>query len=302
MSNGFVFRTQVYPIDTYDGESLRTAGDKINLFTQGVSGDVINTINTFHDAHQSNVQMIRFDQCDSTVVDHVTGMRVDYTTQENVMMEKLFQLPFENRVSILEQYFNSDLYTHKIHQNDVVRALYLDDSTGKWKFANNKALYDNNNNLTGVIGNVYPTRQCFELVTNGLFYDFGHTTLVPGQVYFLTDSLPGFMVPYQEGGGGQNVSVPFAIGIHPRAGVLLTDRAVIKDMACYDYCAPHNLSFTKDVVYTEYVDVTDGDPFNDPNVIKYQEYTSIAGVQQPEPYVDPWTDPSVTKYTLYVEI
>lgn len=302
------FSTTVYPIEVYgDGETLNTAGEKLNSFFYSVSGDIYSTVNTFNDAHTSNIKRVKFDDCEQTVVEYLTSRDVDYTNHDNLIIEKFYQLPVEIRVGLLSAgYVDYNLYQHKHGTGDVTRVLHYNVNTQKWQFANNRALYDTTGDVTGVIGNIvplttdHPLSGTIELITNGLFYNFGHDPFKPGQVYFLTDSLPGWLVSYEEGGSGYNVSVPFAVAIHPNAAVLLTDRSITKDLPCLEYCPPRNLRFSKDQVYTEYLDISDGDPFTDPNVIKYSEYTTIAGVQPDLNAL--WNDPTVIKYNLYEQI
>ena len=48
------------------------------------------------------------------------------------------------------------------------------------------------------------------------------------------------------------------------------------------------------------MDISDGDPFSDPNVTKYTAYETIG--EPYDPTTDPWNNPNIRKYNLYVEI
>jgi len=303
MPRSFGWRSKIDLIDITNGERLKYAGDKINTFMTNVSADYLQMIHTYHDAHQNQIVNIKFSQCDATVVAHLTGYNYEFREMDNLIMTKYEQAPVDHRLALLRWYFDPWLMQQKAALENTSRAVYFDDSLAEFKFANNKALYDNYGDTTGMIGNIYPLSAntplsgSFDLIVNGMFYDYGHTPLIPGMVYYLSDSMDGWLVPYQEGGGLENISLPFAIAIDPHAAVLLTERAVIKQLPCYEYCPPFRLRFEKDPVFTEYLDISDGDPWSDPSVIKYSEYTSVAGGMVAP---SPWNNPSIKKYNLYM--
>jgi hypothetical protein len=301
------WRTDVDYIDTTDGESLRSAGDKINSFMTTISSDYLQMLHTYHDAQANQIINVNFNQVDSTVVDYLTASwQEEWQNMHNLLMHKYEQAPVDYRLKLLRWYFEPYLMQQKSAKNNTSRALYFDDTTGIYKFANNKALYDNYSDTTGVIGNIYPLSAntplsgSFDLIINGLFYDYGHTPFSPGLVYYLSDSMDGWLIPYEEGGGGENVSLPFAIAVGPNEAILLTERAITKDLPCYEYCPPRRTRFKKQQIYTEYLDISQGDPWTDPSVKKYSEYVSIAG--RSDGKTNPWNDPNIRKYTLYTSV
>ena len=298
--SSFKFRSTDY-VDTSSGEYLDTAADKINSFFGNLSADWIGFITPYVDANASQVINIPFSNCNSTVVDYLTGDSLfDVSQPENLLVEKYMDLPIDLQIPIYNHYFNPDKLAQKAGILDTTRALYYDYTTQQYEFANNTALYDTYSEFTGIVGNIYPHKLSFDLVINGLYYDFSTPDLVPGTVYYLTDSLDGWMIPYEEGGNSSSVSVPMSIAIHKNAAVLLTDRAVLKDLPCYVQYPPQQLRFMKAPIYTEYLDISDGDPYTDPSVRKYTAYTTIG--EPYDPASDPWNNPNITKYSLYEEI
>jgi hypothetical protein len=296
------YRARPVPvIDTTAGEKLRFAADKINTFFTNLSTDWISFITPFSDARASEVLTIPFSDCSSTVVDYLTGdSAFDVDEKVNLVMDKWLELPLELMLPQLNHYFNPKVTAQKTGLKDTTRALYYNYTTQQYDFANNKALYDNYGEFTGVIGNVYPDTQTVDLVINGVYYDYTDRDLIPGTVYYLTDSLDGWMLPYQEGGIGDSVSLPMSIAVHKDAAILLTDRAVTKQLPCLPPCPPQRLRFMKAPIFTKYLDITDGDPFTDPSVTKYTAYTTIG--EPFDPLDDPWNNPDIRKYSLYEEI
>ena len=251
------WRTQVEHIDTTHGEKLYQAGDKINSFVYNLSSDWYQFVNTFQDAQSSQIVNIPFNRADLTVVEYLTaGMHPDWELMQNLMMDKYEQVPVDIRVKLIRWYFEPYLMQQKTATNDTARVVYLDSNTGLFKFANNRALYNNYSDTTGVIGNIYPLNAStplsgsFDLIINGTFYDFGHTDMKPGEIYYLTDDMDGWLIPYSEGGKANNLSLPFAVALHRNAGVLLTDRAITKDLPCHPLCPPLELQFQKQIVPT----------------------------------------------------
>jgi len=251
------WRTQVEHIDTTHGEKLYSAGDKINTFVYNLSSDWYQFVNIFQDAQSNQIVNIPFNRADTTVVDYLTAdMHPQWELMQNLMMDKYEQVPVDIRVKLIRWYFEPYLMQQKTAINDTARVVYLDSSTGLFKFANNRALFNNYVDTTGVIGNIYPLNAntplsgSFDLIINGTFYDFGHTDMKPGEIYYLTDDMDGWIIPYSEGGKANNLSIPFAVALHKNAGVLLTDRAITKDLPCYPLCPPVELQFQKEIVPT----------------------------------------------------
>lgn len=255
MSRTYRWRTTVDTIDTVYGEKLQSAGDKINTFMMNLSSDWYQFVNTFHDASCSQSINVKFSQVDSTVFDYLTGeWHPDWQDVDNLIMDKYDQVPVDLRLQLFRWYFEPYLMQQKAGSNSTARVLYMDSSTGLYKFANNRALYNNYSDTTGVIGNIYPLNAntplsgSFDLIINGLFYDYGNPELKPGEIYYLTDDLDGWLIPYSEGGKKVNLSIPFAIPVSPIAALLLTDRAITKDLPCIPECPSRGLIFASEIV------------------------------------------------------
>jgi len=318
-------KTAVNLVDTTLGENLEVAGDKINAFFNTLSADLWSFIAPLADARAQQIITVPFSEADSTVVDYLTSNALDPSEMDNVLVEKYWDLPGNIQTQIMRWFYDPRWISQKAVLLSITRAVVQD--AGVWKFANNKLIYSKGggNDFTGIIGNIYshPLTGSFEVVINGIFYDYTDVPLTVGTTYFLTDSLDGWLIPYEEGGtiypdppgtptsgswpssvprpsNADSVSLPMAVAIHPNAAVLLTDRAITKELPCRPMCPPQRLRFLTDLIYSEYLDISDGDPWSDPDVIKYSEYTTFG--EPVDPLADPWTNPDVIKYTQYEEV
>jgi hypothetical protein len=318
----WTLKTGVDLIDTKLGERLDVAGDKINAFFHTLSADLWSFLAPLADARAQQVITVPFSEADSTVVDYLTSNALNPSEMDNMIVEKYWDLPGGIQTEIMRWFYDPRWISQKAGLLSTTRAVVQ--HLGVWQFANNKLIYSKGggNDFTGIIGNIYshPLTGSFEVVINGIFYDYTDVPLTVGTTYFLTDSMDGWLIPYEEGGTiypdsshtlhpsqpnqrpvvADSVSLPMAVAIHPNAAVLLTERSITKELPCRPMCPPQRLRFQGDLIYNEYLDITDGDPWSDPDVIKYSEYTTYG--EPTNPLADPWTNPSVRKYTQYEEI
>lgn len=259
-------------IDTDAGETLEQANDKINSFFTSLSSNWIGYIHQYVDADASQVINIPVSQLHPEVIRFLNNYWFDVTDPPNLVMEKIQDLPTSMQMHVYNNYFDTDMMSQKSGLGAEVRAICFDSNTGLFKFANGRAMFDTYSDITGILGNYYPTTNTVDLIINGLYYDFSDVTLKPGKTYFLSDSMPGWLIDYQEGGANKNVSVPMSVAVGSYAAILLTERAIVKDLPCGSVGQPDNLRFAE---FMEYVDVTDGDPFEDPDVTVFHGYEPI---------------------------
>lgn len=226
------------------GEAIYTAGDRINTYFDQLSSAWFAFNYQYTDARAQQVLNVPFSKLDRTVVDYLTGAYYfDTAAENNLVMDKLYQLPLDKQQLMYHTYWNPELYPQRPGVNDVVRCLYYNGAAGVYSFANNKVMADSYSDFVGVIGNVYYDRQTVDIVTNGVIYNYSKLEFEPGHVYYLTDLMDGWMIPYEEGGDGQLVSIPIAVAVHKNSAIMLTERAMTKDLPCLSACPPTRLRF-----------------------------------------------------------
>lgn len=260
------------PIDTTGGETLQSANDKITHFFEYLHSQWIGYIYSYADANASQVITVPEAQLHPNVLRHLSTYWYDVDDPPNLVMEKIYDLPYDLQMDVFNNHFNPARLSQKTGLGSEARAVFYDSNTGLYDLANGRSLYSSYSDMTGILGNYDPHNNTVDLVINGLYYDFSINPLKPGKTYFLSDSMPGWLIDYQEGGKNKNISVPMSVAISPNAAILLTDRAIVKDLPCGDVGLPSNLRFAE---YLKYVDVTEGDPFTDPDEIVYYGYEPI---------------------------
>ena len=260
------------PIDTNVGESLSVANDKITHFFENIQSQWIGYIYAYADARASQVITVNATELHPDVQQYINNYWFDVNDPPNLVMEKIYDLPSDMQADVYNNHFNPSRLHQKSGLGYETRAVFFDTNTGLYSFANGKLLFNSYSDMTAILGNYDPDKYTVDLIINGLYYDFSRNSLIPGKTYFLSDSMPGWLIDYQEGGKNNNISVPMSVSISPHAAVLLTDRAIVKDLPCGQVGQPDSLRFAE---YIEYVDVTNGDPFDDPNEIVYYGYEPI---------------------------
>lgn len=260
------------PIDTVGGESLSEANTKITDFFSHLSSQWVGYIHSYADANASQVITVDATQLHPDVQRFINNYWFDVDDPPNLVMDKIQDLPADLALDVFNNHFNPARMHQKSGLEHEVRAVYFDTNTGLYNFANGKSMFNSYSDMSAILGNYDPQNYTVDLIINGLYYDFSRNSLKPGKTYFLSDSMPGWIVDYQEGGKNNNISVPMSIAIHPNAAILLTDRAIVKDLPCGQVGQPENLRFAE---FLEYVDVTNGDPLDDPNETVYYGYEPI---------------------------
>lgn len=260
------------PIDTVGGEPLHEANYKITEFFENLTSQWHGYIYAYGDAKSSQVITVPINQIHPEVQRFINNYWFDINDPPNLVMEKIHDLPTDLQVDVYNNHFNPSRLHQRSGLGSEVRAVFFDSNTGLYAFANNKAVYNSYSDVTAIIGNFDPDNNTVDLIINGVYYDFSLIQLKPGKTYFLSDSMPGWLVDYQEGGKNNNISVPMSVAIGTNAAVLLTDRAIVKDLPCGQVGQPTNLRFAE---YVEYVDVSAGDPLDDPDEVVYYGYEPI---------------------------
>lgn len=259
-------------IDTQNGESLASANEKIEEFFKSLKTEWLGYMYVYNDANSNQVINVPITQLHPAVQRFIAEYWFDVTDPPNLIMEKIFDLPVDYQMDIYNNYFDPRKLHQKTGLGAEVRALYLNSNTGLYTFASGKDLYNTYSDFTGILGNYHPDDNTVDIILNGMYYDFSRESLIPGKTYFLSDSMPGWLIPYQEGGKNQNLSVPMSVAVGKHAAILLTERTIVKDLPCGSVGTPTDLRFAE---YLEYVDVTNGDPLDDPNETVYYGYEPI---------------------------
>lgn len=240
----WTYNTEQIPI-TGDGSSLYLAAKQVNTYFNRLSAEWFSFVYQYNDARASEVISVSYDDLETGVYNYLSAANYTYTGQNlsTLILDKLHQLPDHLQRLMYHTYHAPDLYQQKAGLLDTPRVLYYDGTTGMWRFANNKNLTDGYADFTGVIGNVYPAERRVELVLNGVIYNYSEQPFIPGEVYYLTDLLDGWMVPYQEGGEGRIISVPMAVATGRNSAILLSSRGITKDLPCEKICPPVSLNW-----------------------------------------------------------
>ena len=260
------------PIDTVNGESLHDAASKTREFFESLSSQWMGYIHTYADANSNQVITVPLNKLHPDVTRFISNYWYDVDDPPNLVMEKIQDLPMDLQMDVFNNHFNPTKLHQRTGLGAEVRAIHYDSNIGLYSFANGKAMFNSYSDITAILGNYNPDTREVDLIINGLYYDFGINDLIPGKTYFLSDSMPGWLVDYQEGGKSKNISVPMSVAINKNAAILLTERAIVKDLPCGSVGIPDNLRFAE---FTQYVDVTNGDPLDDPNEIVFYGYEPI---------------------------
>lgn len=240
----WTYNTEQIPI-TGDGASMYMAAKQVNTYFNQLSAEWFAFVYQYNDARASEVISVSYDDLETGVYNYLSAANYTYTGSNlaTLVLDKLYQLPDHLQHLMYHTYHAPEMYQQKAGLLDTPRVLYYDGTTGMWRFANNKNLTDSFADFTGVIGNVYPAERRIELVLNGVIYNYSEQPFIPGEVYYLTDLLDGWMVPYQEGGEGRIISVPMAVATGRNSAILLSNRGITKDLPCEKVCPPVSLNW-----------------------------------------------------------
>ncbi|MDC3298484.1 hypothetical protein OAU81_00270 [bacterium] len=221
------------------------AAKQVNTYFNQLSAEWFAFVYQYNDARASEVISVSYDDLETGVYNYLSAANYTYTGSNlaTLVLDKLYQLPDHLQHLMYHTYHAPEMYQQKAGLMDTPRVLYYDGTTGMWRFANNKNLTDGFADFTGVIGNVYPAERRIELVLNGVIYNYSEQPFIPGEVYYLTDLLDGWMVPYQEGGEGRIISVPMAVATGRNSAILLSNRGITKDLPCEKVCPPVSLNW-----------------------------------------------------------
>ena len=235
---------------TGDGTSLYDAAKTVNTYFNRLSAEWFSFVFQYNDARASEVISVSYDDLETGVYNYLSAANYTYTgvNMNSLVMDKLYQIPEHLQLLMYHTYHTPEIYQQKAGLLDTPRVLYYDGTTGMWRFANNKNLTDGFADFTGVIGNVYPAERRIELVLNGVIYNYSEQPFIPGEVYYLTDLLDGWMVPYQEGGDGRMISVPMAVAVGRNSAILLSNRGMTKDLPCEKICPPVSLTWRENQI------------------------------------------------------
>ena len=199
----WAYNTEQIPI-TGAGASMYQAARQVNTYFNNLSAEWFSFVYQYNDARASEVISVSYDDLETGVYNYLSAFNaVGYGTNfQSLILDKLYQIPPHLQSLMYHTYHSPDMYQQKAGLFDTTRVLYYDGTTGLWRFANNRAMANGFADFTGVIGNVYPAERRLDLVLNGVIYNYSDQPFIPGETYYLTDLLDGWMVPYQEGGEG----------------------------------------------------------------------------------------------------
>ena len=245
----WIYDTEQIDVDT-NGESLYSAGSKINTFFRQLSGEWTSFISQYTDAKASQTIQVPFDKLETTVYEYLSSTysfdAIDTGTGPAIIRDKMDQLPDDWYERLSKTNWSPKMFQQQVGRGDAPRAVFFDGTIGMWRFANNEIMSQTFADFTAMLGNVYYEEGVVELVMNGVVYNYGDQAWSPGATYYLTDLMDGWLVPYQEGGEGRTVSIPMLVSVHPHAGILLSHRGITKDLPCVPTCPPKYLNWLKD--------------------------------------------------------